>query len=629
MNVLISIGCNSHTHLKALRGAEKDAKDVYSALVGQNPHYVAETSQLLLSPTETDIISALDKAFPQGEEVGVLTVFFSGHGGVKAGSFFLCTRNSDPDRLSTTAFPITSLFTLINEFHPNQVNIIVDACQAGGSSFDLNQLLKPEVIGSSEASSVAFLGACSSEQFAGDSSDGSVMTRALIKCLTGEQVVQTQQPFLDLIEVGAIVSRSISAKGVGQKPISWGLNLFGNGRFARNPHFDVGVGEYSFPVDSVNPLSEFGKRVRKQSPLFWDEYRLIKDDPNPRRLLDLLDSVLRDAGDDVQTKISFVQGLGRTLCARADESSELFAVSQCLAACTLSLLPVIDIEQVRNYTRGALQEMLELDSNSWDGLLSSVKAGKYALMSGLSPSAELFYLPLRITKTLGWIGLSVILNTLFPDLHTADTHHFELASEILQRYGDSIVAVSDEQAAPIYVFIKACLLKQKREMAERVINMYFASFAERRGNITRADVDGAWAFEYILSMGPKEHRPKDWRPVNTSLLLPVLLLFGAKLGFGNAWDLRSLDRKSSTFFIPSDYRQFGRSVIEEGMNYSHRIGFGVWTVADFKKEFDAAITESFGPETLEFSNEGIALCTIASLLFPNRVPLLLEAKIQE
>ena len=152
MNVLISIGCNSHTHLKALRGAEKDAKDVYSALVGQNPHYVAETSQLLLSPTETDIISALDKAFPQGEEVGVLTVFFSGHGGVKAGSFFLCTRNSDPDRLSTTAFPITSLFTLINEFHPNQVNIIVDACQAGGSSFDLNQLLKPEVIGSSEAS---------------------------------------------------------------------------------------------------------------------------------------------------------------------------------------------------------------------------------------------------------------------------------------------------------------------------------------------------------------------------------------------------------------------------------------------------------------------------------------------
>ncbi len=52
------------------------------------------------------------------------------------------------------------------------------------------------------------------------------------------------------------------------------------------------------------------------------------------------------------------------------------------------------------------------------------------------------------------------------------------------------------------------------------------------------------------------------------------------------WDLRTLDRKFSTFFIPSDYRQFGRTVIEEGMNYSHRIGFGVWTVSDFKKEFD-------------------------------------------
>lgn len=141
-------------------------------------------------------------------------------------------------------------------------------------------------------------------------------------------------------------------------------------------------------------------------------------------------------------------------------------------------------------------------------------------------------------------------------------------------------------------------------------------------------IGGVWAFQYILSMGPEEYQPKDWRPVNTSLLLPVLLLFGSKFGFGSMWDLRSLDRKSSTFFIPSDHRQFARRVIEQGMNYSYRIGFGVWSVSDFKKNFDLAITGSFTPETLRFSNVGVALCTIASLLFPDRLPLLLEQKLQ-
>jgi len=45
------------------------------------------------------------------------------------------------------------------------------------------------------------------------------------------------------------------------------------------------------------------------------------------------------------------------------------------------------------------------------------------------------------------------------------------------------------------------------------------------------------------------------------------------------------------------------------MNYTHRIGFGVWTPADFDKELDRAIKESFTPETVGFSKEGAALCS--------------------
>ena len=177
MNVLLCIGCNVYPVLGALYGAEKDATDVFNLLLREGEKYNRESSQLLLSPTDSEVRIALNTAFPNGKEIEVMTFFFAGHAGVKAGSFYLCSRDSSPDRFSTTAFPIIDLFTMVNEFHPKQVNIVVDACESGGSSFDLNQLLKPEIVGSSEATRITFLGACSSNQLAGETQNGGNLTR--------------------------------------------------------------------------------------------------------------------------------------------------------------------------------------------------------------------------------------------------------------------------------------------------------------------------------------------------------------------------------------------------------------------------------------------------------------------
>ena len=190
MNVLVCIGSDTYDRLAGLSGAEKDARAIFDSLATRSGDYDQKASRLLLSPELAAIQSALNAAFPTNTDPDVFTFFFAGHGAVKAGSFFLCTKDAHPDRLSTTAFPIISLFSLINEMRPRQVNIIVDACQAGGSSFDLGQLVRPEVIGSSQASSIAFLGACSSDQFAHETHEGGVLTQELIKCLTGGTMPQ-------------------------------------------------------------------------------------------------------------------------------------------------------------------------------------------------------------------------------------------------------------------------------------------------------------------------------------------------------------------------------------------------------------------------------------------------------
>ncbi len=306
------------------------------------------------------------------------------------------------------------------------------------------------------------------------------------------------------------------------------------------------------------------------------------------------------------------------------------APSHCLATCGVFFLPEIDSSPAKQYTSDCCRQILAADIPNWQNMLESFKNEQPPLLSNIGVLADLYYLPLRITKLLGWLGLSILSQVLMPDTYDGqDQLRFSLATSLVDRFADSIVAVSDEQASSLYVFLQACILKGQRELAKRVLMLYFASFAAKRGNVTRVGCDGLQALRYIRSLGPDEHRPYDWRPANPSMLLPVLLLFGSKLGMGSNWDLRALDRLYSGFFLPANYREFGQNVIEEGMNHTHQLGFGIWSIADFMKEFGRITIGGSTSDTRNFSKEGTALCTIASLLFPDRLPLSLECVILE
>jgi hypothetical protein len=172
--------------------------------------------------------------------------------------------------------------------------------------------------------------------------------------------------------------------------------------------------------------------------------------------------------------------------------------------------------------------------------------------------------------------------------------------------------------------LHACVLSGQTELASQILTSYFASFAAKNGNVARVGVDGHQGLRYVLSLGPEEYRPTNWRPANPSQLLPVLLLFGTKLNLDSAWQLRELDRLHTGFFIPKNYRDFGQKVIEDGDNFTHQIGFGIWKVADFVNEFSRRASPLLTENTQDFPREGIALCILASLLFPDRLPLMLE-----
>src|SRR5215211_3788876 len=106
--LLLSVGCNAYSNLGQLRGAEQDASRIFELLTGAQGEYDPQQSRLLLSPSLAGLRAALDETLFTRELPDVFTLFFAGHGGVKSGNYYLCPSDADPDRLSTTAFLLTS-----------------------------------------------------------------------------------------------------------------------------------------------------------------------------------------------------------------------------------------------------------------------------------------------------------------------------------------------------------------------------------------------------------------------------------------------------------------------------------------------------------------------------------------
>ena len=200
--------------LTALPGCEADANNLFAAFVDDvHSDYDQEESICLISPTIEDVNRSFDRLLEIKVPIEVFTFAYSGHGGVRHNSLFLCTKDTVPTKLSTTALSLSNIFTFIAELRPGHTNVIIDACESGGVVFNLKSLIDPNLFGASNTPGLSVLAAAASDQSAGEDASGGFVSSAIVDCLCGTNRVQANRPFLNLIEVGDHVSKIISDQG--------------------------------------------------------------------------------------------------------------------------------------------------------------------------------------------------------------------------------------------------------------------------------------------------------------------------------------------------------------------------------------------------------------------------------
>lgn len=615
--VLISIGCNQYTKISPLTGAENDAKKIFELLIDPKfGDYERSCSRLLSSPTLNDINEAFKSL--SGLCIESLTIYFSGHGGVSAGSYYLCPSDADPGLLSLTGIGLPHLFSVINNLAPSQCNIIIDACQSGGVVQDLSILIKPELMGKSNSQSISILIASASNETAKEIHGSSVATNELLKVLDGTIVVQDQNAYLDLIEIGRIVSKNVDPKFF-QSPAVWGLNLYGPSKFSVNPHFDHR--KSLIKIETIPANSEASRIINDNYYELVSLYNEYRNEPGHNKSYFLMEKIYSEitAAGEKGNGIQFIIGYAETLVGALDTSAASFDHVIVYGNAIISLGKNALEDDVKNAVL-YLSELLFVRIKAAVEELNDLLDRGVMLAGGLS---DLFLLPIKFSKILGWGAMGTILQK---DLHVKKDDNFDraftsLVRNIIKEYPGSLSVVSDEQAPYLALFFKAAHILSLADEAESIFSLGLHSLIEARGQITHAYADGRDGAKYILA----KSTGSDFDPASLAKPPEVTILYfvASKIfGFEDILDpcLQSLDHHTFNMFIPRYHSMFYLSNIEEGKNHSFQIGGNVFVTDDFTKVWNDIVLNEIAPDATLQQPQVCIVSICASLIKPNRTP---------
>lgn len=618
---LIAIGCNAYAHMSPLSGGEADAKGVFDTLMLPNiGDYDVARSRLLLSPRLDEVRAVLREVLFELGSLDTLTLTFAGHGTVTAGSFYMALRDTSPQGFSATALPLADVLRMVAEAAPKQTYIFIDACEAGGLIADLNVILKSEVMGEIGTPGVTLVATAAAKQSAIEQAGRGIGTSALLDCVRGDVFLQDITPALDLTEIGRAISDRVSMAG-GQRPVVWGLNLYGPSSFCRNPH----AGSNDAPLRSVLvgwPDAGSVAVIRARLPKLWKPFIDLPHDWEPRALLDGLAPLLAGLGGDASVAVGLVSRIEEAFASRARESNDRFREIEVRAAFAASLLPRSDDPMVEAHLLATCGRLAGLVETAIADVVSALDGYQYALLNG--GLEELYQLPIRLSKLLGWAGFVVHACLITgQNMSSAVEGLEELYRRILGTYSMSLVAMNDCQAPYILTALTASKYATLNDSAEQLLGYMFASAIECRGRVARVDIDPSKILSYLISRMDQAGEPNLELVAQPTELVSVLLRASRLFDLHEEFDLSlsALDHLAINAYLPDEYRGFADEVISRGINVVRHIGHDIWTVDEL---------ETSWPIVRQPPAAGQAMAAVvASLLYPDRSPwFLLPSQLQ-
>ncbi|QHC95911.1 peptidase C14 [Pseudomonas sp. R84] len=622
--VLLCIGCDDYQSLNKLSGAERDALAIHTALsTGSLSNINPADAYLLDSPARHQLDATLLDIQDRYDEIESFTLFFAGHGGEANESYFLCLSDTRADRLSTTGFALSRLFEYFNELKAAHCNVIIDACNAGGMVSNLGILLKPEVIGKAKTFGVSFFVSSAADQYAGETSRGGYGTLALLKVLSGEIDTGSRARMLDLVDIGRPAAQYVAEQTHGgQMPSVWGVNLYGHMPLFGNPHATDNPTSSLLGLTGISPASLAGQAISSHSAELYTLMFAPEHELTPEKLFPVLTKFVDRLADIPNSVGAFIGGIWQSLEKSTGRHANSFSRVELRATCIALLLST------------SHQDTTSRDCIAWlaHGIVGEVEQLLRDILQGLreNPSSlcrhgipDLFYLPQRISRILGWAGAAVHLAR---ELGISDAplrEALEQLSVFLMEHYASVCAGMSEDEAPYWAsFLTAIKTDDLNGFGELVVSTLINALVEHEGRLARPLLPAKDVCAYLKARADKDSAALKRFCNSPSETLALVFLISERHSLEEELDynLASLDHAHLNIFIPQSYLEFSQPFVPNGINHVFQIGHKVWTVADVAKRWKTACIPQMENDTslCHPSTRIGALC--ASLIFPDRVP---------
>ena len=611
MRLLLSVGCNNYDYAGNLGGAENDARSIFDALVGGETHqYDSRRSMLLLSPTSEGFRRALGEALYKHGDASVFSMYFAGHGLVFDEALYLGTSDINPSQIALTGIAFTELLRAVLSARLKQANFVLDACNTGGLGFDLAAILKRTIIGAANTTGVSFVAAAAAEEIAFETSAGGAFTVRFAKIIRGQTYIQRAEPFLNLAEIAQHLQ---THEPISNQTISaWGLNLQGPNLFAKNPF-------YSGP-DSV--ADSFVSKLHRNSLSKAEQIRLraalasLTTQFSERELASAIETGVSriDGSERAELLFGLIEGLRPELSGAGDAFLEGRVSSVFLG----QLLTIDQTPDTEKLIANLVYSLIKSIRRALTQLLSALASNKYALIE--EPISDLYYLPIRVADVLGQAGLLLLAQD---QASSCDIKLVaECISQILESYGNTIVALSDDQACGFLIFLAACERQGWQDWAEEVTGRLFHDLDLKFGRVAGNNLD-AHNQVRVLDERYKQIEKPDIDIYDTpSDLVTVIFVYSALLRLDEAIDrcLINLDHTNINFFLPDKIASFGHSDKIVGTNYSLSLGHDFWRCIDLRRILGADIFPMFDEASRPLSHSARVAVLASSLTFHDRLP---------
>jgi hypothetical protein len=612
MRILLSVGCDSYSHAPSLNGAVKDAERIFLALVGEQEHqYDKAHSRLLISPSTQSFRTNISDILYDNPDISVFTLYFAGHASVFDETLYLAFSDALPDRIAATTIGFPEVLRATAGARPKQANFILDACNAGGLGFDIGSILKRTIVGNSDTMGISFIASAAAEQYASETKDGGNFTIEFEKTLRGETFVQKAKPFLSLSEIAHQVQGNTKLKN--QAISYWTLNLQGPNLFAKNPHF-------SGPSDAtdriVSQLQKQKVKLGERAADFKSAIVKLAMGVDETKLSKTLESVFSEI--DPEQRSSLIYGLADGLSAELADANDSFLETRVRTVLCGQILGLCHDDGGNRIIDEMIAWYLEANRRALSKLSKAMTADKNALLSG--GFSDLYELPIRISDVFGQCAL-----LLFGQRKPRDCDSdlvLSVVRQMLAQYGNSVLALTDDQATGYLLFLEMCRRKSWFDVSEEVLGRLYYDLHRnfgRCGDYSLIAKDQfallAERYEYSYSITRDLYKfPSD--------LVTVILSFTALHSLDEAVDftLIDIDHTSINYFVPDKLDRFGLADGLDGANYTLTVGRDFWRCVDLRRTLRGDILPKFHSAAEKLSWEENFCAIAGALALRDRLP---------